>query len=334
MTVPALRRLQVEVTGACNLRCRMCLVRYRPRIDKVEGAFPLDRFVALLDELPDLESVTLQGLGEPLLHPDLVAMVEAAKARGLRVGFNTNGTLLTVPKAEALVAAGVDWMHVSVDGASAATFEHIRDGARLDQVLRNLRRLIDVRRRLASATPNVQLNAVLMRSNAHELLDLVRLAADIGVDRLWLQALSHDFSDTADDDVAYVEIRRFAQEEAMWAETDDLFAAATTLAAELGVELRLPEDGPAEELAVVDEAGGDETLPCDWPWNGAYVTHTGKVQPCCMVMGDDRMVLGDLADTPLPQVWDSPEYQRFRDQLRSDDPPAVCKGCSSYRRVF
>jgi MoaA/NifB/PqqE/SkfB family radical SAM enzyme len=106
--------------------------------------------VALLDELPDLEQVTLQGLGEPLLHPDLVAMVTAAKHRGLRVGFNTNGTLLTPDKAEALVAAGTDWMHVSMDGATAATFEHIRHGARFDQVLQNLRRLVAVRDRTAA----------------------------------------------------------------------------------------------------------------------------------------------------------------------------------------
>ncbi|HEV7759459.1 MAG TPA: radical SAM protein [Acidimicrobiales bacterium] len=342
---PLPRRLQVEITGACNLRCRMCLVRYRPRIDKVEGAFPLERFVALLDELPDLEQVTLQGLGEPLLHPDLVAMVEAAKHRRIEVGFNTNGTLLTASRAEALVASGVDWMHVSIDGATAATFEHIRDGARFDRVVRNLRRLLDTRHRLGSTTPRIQLNTVLMRSNVHELADLVRLAADIDVDRLWLQTLSHDFSDTEEDDVAYVEIRRFAQDEALWAgdtdhsgpdgpegdpPLDEVLAAARRLATRLGLELRLPEDGPPDELT----AGHDSTLPCDWPWTSAYVTHDGKVQPCCMVMGDDRAVIGDIADGGFAEVWRSGAYHRFRQQLLSDRPPAVCRGCSLYRHVF
>jgi radical SAM protein with 4Fe4S-binding SPASM domain len=336
---PLPRRLQVEITGACNLRCRMCLVRYRPRIDKVEGAFPLERFVALLDELPDLEQVTLQGLGEPLLHPDLVAMVAAAKRRGIEVGFNTNGTLLTASRADALVASGVDWMHVSIDGATAATFEHIREGARFAHVVRNLRRLLATRHRLSSATPRIQLNTVLMRCNVHELADLVRLAADIGVDRLWLQALSHDFSDTDEDDVAYVEIRRFARDQALWAgdteSSDDdppleVLAAGRRLATRLGLELRLPEDGPPDELT----AGHDTTLPCDWPWTSAYITHDGKVQPCCMVMGDDRAVIGDIADGGLAEVWRGEAYRRFRHQLLSDRPPAVCRGCSLYRHVF
>jgi len=337
---PLPRRLQVEITGACNLRCRMCLVRYRPRIDKVEGAFPLERFVALLDELPDLEQVTLQGLGEPLLHPDLVAMVVAAKHRGIEVGFNTNGTLLTASRAEALVVSGVDWMHVSIDGATAATFEHIRDGARFDRVVRNLRRLLDTRRRLGSPTPRIQLNTVLMRSNVHELDELVRLAVDIGVDRLWLQALSHDFSDTGEDDLAYVEIRSFAQDEALWAGNPhdpdhdpplhEVLASGRLLATRLGLELRLPEDGPPDELT----AGHDTGLPCDWPWTSAYITHDGKVQPCCMVMGDDRAVIGDIADGGFAEVWRSEAYDRFRRQLLSDRPPAVCRGCSLYRHVF
>lgn len=331
---PLPRRLQVEVTGACNLRCRMCLVRYRPRLGRIEGAFPFERFVALLDELPDLEQVTLQGLGEPLLHPDLVAMVAEAKRRGLRVGFNTNGTLLTEAKAEALVAAGTDWMHVSVDGATPGTFEHIRDGARFGQVIRNLRRLVVVRAHLGSATPSIQLNAVLMRSNLRELDDLVQLAADVGVDRLWLQALSHDFSDTGGD-AAYVEIRSFAEQESVWAGGADLVgelpARARHLADRLGVALRLPEDGPPDELA----AGAGTDLPCDWPWTSAYVTHDGKVQPCCMVMGDDRIVLGHLDDPGgLAAAWHGDAYRRFRRELASDRPPAVCRGCSLYRHVF
>jgi radical SAM protein with 4Fe4S-binding SPASM domain len=353
---PRPRRLQVEVTGACNLRCRMCLVRYRPKIGREEGAFPLDRYLTLLDALPELEQVTLQGLGEPLLHPDLVTMVAAAKQRGIRVGFNTNGTLLTEPKAEALVTAGLDWLHVSVDGATARTFEQIRDGARFPQVLRNLRRLVAVRDRLESVTPTIQLNTVLMRTNLAELDDLVRLAADVGVDRMWIQALSHDFSDTVpdggadadegagscggadepDEQAAYVEIRRFTEAEAVWADRGHAAEAlerARRLADEVGLALRLPDDGaPPEDGGMAP--GSEPALPCDWPWTGAYVTHTGRLQPCCMVMGEDRAILGDLSTSSFEDAWNGPDYQAFRAALLSDQPPAVCRGCSWYRRVF
>ncbi|HEX6238861.1 MAG TPA: radical SAM protein [Acidimicrobiales bacterium] len=337
LPTPTVRRLQVEVTGACNLACRMCLVRYRPALDRETAAFPLDRFEALLDRLPALEEVTLQGLGEPLLHPDLPGMVAAASRRGLRVGFNTNGTLLTHARIDALLDAGLSWVHVSVDGATAATFERIRDGARLRQVVRNLRRLVEHRDARGGAPPHVQLNTVLMRSNLAELPDVVRLAADIGVDRMWLQALSHDFSDTGGD-VTYVAIRGFTETEAVWGDGQGEagpVSEARRVAAELGLDLRLPDqpDPPADGSPDPDTTG-EPVLPCDWPWTGMYVTHDGKVQPCCMVMGDDRVVLGDLRTEQVDDVWRGRAYEEFRRALCSDEPPDVCRGCSWYRRVF
>ena len=122
MSAPRLpRELQVEVTGACNLRCAMCLVRYREPLDRHEASLGFERFKGLVDGLPDLDTVTLQGLGEPLMAPDLFRMIEYGAARGLRMGFNTNATLLTRATAERLVASGLDWLHISIDGAGSGS---------------------------------------------------------------------------------------------------------------------------------------------------------------------------------------------------------------------
>ena len=87
--------LQVEVTSACNLRCAMCLVSYRPPVNKVSGAMPPEMFAGLVDSLPDLRRLTLQGLGEPLLSPYLIDMVRRARRAGSSSGFNSNATLLS-----------------------------------------------------------------------------------------------------------------------------------------------------------------------------------------------------------------------------------------------
>src|SRR3954449_5629422 len=151
----------------------MCLVSYRPRLGRRSAAFSLERFQQLLQELPDLERITLQGLGEPLLCPDLLPMVELARERGIDVGFNTNGMLLTQPVAERLVAAGVSWLHVSLDGATPATYEHIREGADFARVCDNLQGLLAVRRAAGSSRPWIQVVFVAMQQNVHELPALV-----------------------------------------------------------------------------------------------------------------------------------------------------------------
>ncbi len=100
---PAPKELQVEITGACNLACKMCLVRYRPPLNKHEGSMSFDAFKEVVDSVPGLEAVTLQGLGEPLLAPDLFHMIEYAASRDIRIGFNSNGMLLTRERAERLI---------------------------------------------------------------------------------------------------------------------------------------------------------------------------------------------------------------------------------------
>ena len=125
MTPPLPRALQVEVTGACNLRCPMCLVRYRPTLDRATASLSFAAFREMVDAVPDVEEITLQGLGEPLMAPDLFRIIEHAAARGIRVGFNTNATLLTRATSARLVDAGLDWLCVSLDGATPETYEGI-----------------------------------------------------------------------------------------------------------------------------------------------------------------------------------------------------------------
>ena len=82
-------------------------------------------------------------------------------------------------------------------------------------------------------------------------------------------------------------------------------------------------------------ASGECGTPgCDWPWRSAYVTHTGKVQPCCMVMGEERAVLGDVVAEDFSAVWRGRAYAEFRSALRSTTPPDVCRGCALYRHTF
>jgi radical SAM protein with 4Fe4S-binding SPASM domain len=329
---PLPREIQLEVTGACNLACRMCLVRYRPRLGKRQGAMCFHVFKSIVDDLPDLEKLTLQGLGEPLLAPDFEEMVEYACARGVRVGFNTNGIFLTRDRSERLVRAGVDWLHVSLDGATKATYEGIRDGSDFETVLENISELVRVRRRCCTDRPTIQLVFVAMRRNLHELSAVVRLAASLGVESVWVQNLSHSFADT-DPSGSYAEIRRFSAGEALWAnpnpEAARLFDEGRVLAEELGIELRLPrlEEPPRG----VREAGSPG---CHWPFDSAYVGHDGVVQPCCMVMGADRAVLGNAEIDGFASVWRSDEYRTFREALLTDEPPEICLGCSLYRKVF
>jgi organic radical activating enzyme len=101
----------VELTRDCNLACRAC---YR---QKTPGFRPLADVladVAIIEKHQRVHTISLAG-GEPTLHPELVAIVRAVKARGHRVSLVTNGLLLTDELLAQLEPAGLDIVMIHVD---------------------------------------------------------------------------------------------------------------------------------------------------------------------------------------------------------------------------
>ncbi|MDI6893076.1 MAG: radical SAM protein [Bacillota bacterium] len=134
MRSPQLPRIvQLEVTSACQLRCRFC-----PRTALADSwittHLPWESFTALLSDAPRLELVHLQGWGEPLLHPRLWDMAAALKGAGCRVSLTTNAVLLDQQASREACRLGVDLVAISVAGARAATNDSLRLGSSLDRI--------------------------------------------------------------------------------------------------------------------------------------------------------------------------------------------------------
>jgi MoaA/NifB/PqqE/SkfB family radical SAM enzyme len=165
------RFVQIEPVGQCNLACRMCPVAYRGdgnghgTAGKAPAFMSFEAFKCVLDQFPDITELHLQGLGEPLLHPQFFDMVRHAAARGIEVSTNSNMTAMSERRAEECVNSGLKRMHVSLDAAQREAYEYIRSGARYDRVLRNLRWVLESKRRLHADDPEVHLVAVVMRRN-------------------------------------------------------------------------------------------------------------------------------------------------------------------------
>ncbi|HVL37663.1 MAG TPA: radical SAM protein [Burkholderiales bacterium] len=325
MSVPLPAFVQIEPVGQCNLRCRMCPVAFR---ETERPAFmPFDTFCRVLEQFPGVRKLQLQGLGEPLLHPRFFDMVRHAAGRGIEVTSNTNLTALSRRRAEECAASGLAHLYVSVDAADAAAYAHIREGSRLERVLRNLALLAEAKARLPSAQPRLTLTAVLMRRNLGELPALLRLAHAHGCEGLQVQRLCHDFGEETLPP-RYRPMRSFIDAE-MLGEGDAealerTFAEARATAAQLGVALRLPRARPR-----AGRAPG-----CDWPWTGAYIAYSGEAMPCCMVATPDRVHFGNMATEGVAAVWHNEAYGEFRERLASASPPGICRGCAVYRGVF
>jgi radical SAM protein with 4Fe4S-binding SPASM domain len=326
--------LQVEPVGQCNLRCQMCPIQFRqdgpPHGPPAFMAF--DTFTRLIDQLVTLEELHLQGLGEPMMHPRFFDMVAYAARRGIQVTTNSNLTLLNPARAERCVTSGLETLHVSLDGATAETYERIRVRSKLEKVVHNLELVHDARRRFGSTRPHLHMVMVIMRQNLHELPALVEFGQRWSMESIFVQHLCHDFGESSLL-AHYRPMRDFVEEQTRLNEDPDrvehYFEEARAAARELGVKLRLPRTWPREHAP-----GTPGPERCDWPRRGAYVSYQGYAMPCCMIATPDRMNFGSVNDHPLGAIWNGDAYDTFRRQLASNEPPEICRSCSVYQRTF
>ena len=188
-------KLFVEITTKCNLRCGMC-VKQNGKDGIVEGHMSRETFRALEPVFPFLDAVVLNGIGEPLLHPQLDDFIRRAKEllrENAWIGFQSNGILLTEDRALSLVRAGLDRICLSMDSISQNNFGKIRQGGEVRDVQRAFAALARAKTVCGRKDFSTGIEFVLMRDNLFELPDTIRWAARNGASfALITQLLPYD----------------------------------------------------------------------------------------------------------------------------------------------
>jgi MoaA/NifB/PqqE/SkfB family radical SAM enzyme len=132
--------LIVEPVFGCNLSCSYCwdsITRYFDYKSKRPHFMPMDLFKKLVDQAPEsVESIAFALIGEPLLHPEIHAMIRYAGKSGLRTVLYTNGTLLSGQTLQNIVSSGLDVLVVSVEPDSENTRKH--RGVSLEAIKKNI----------------------------------------------------------------------------------------------------------------------------------------------------------------------------------------------------
>lgn len=117
MSLKSLKKVYVELTTRCNLRCPMC-IKASPGNPIGEKDLTLETFKYLLPHLQGIEFLVLNGIGEPLLHPDLATIIHLAAthmpADG-QIGFQSNGLLLREQILRELIGAGLNVLWLSME---------------------------------------------------------------------------------------------------------------------------------------------------------------------------------------------------------------------------
>ncbi len=316
--LPDARKLYIEVTTDCNLRCKTC-IRHTWN-DPVEEMSE-DTFKAILDgmkDLPDLERVVFTSFGEALTHPNILDMIGAVCKMGPKVTLGTNGLLLCPAIARDLVRLGVDRVMVSIDGASPETFASVR-GARLMRVVENIRGLNQVKNEMGSLFPAIGIEFVMMKSNMNELGDLAHLAAQLNVSRILVSNVL-PYTEEMREEVLYGYEPISPFKSTSWALKSDAWVMWATQ------EMPRMHWGAEQRCRFVN----DKAIAVGWD---------GGVSPCYALSHNysyyaidgckkqvARYTLGNVKQHSLAEIWMSEEYAHFRGEVLTNHYPS-CPDC-------
>jgi SynChlorMet cassette radical SAM/SPASM protein ScmE len=129
------RKLDIDITARCNLRCRYCYFFNNPAVEYRD--LPTEEWLKFFDELGGLGvmDVTLAG-GEPFIREDLITLLEGLVRNRMRFTLLSNGALIDDGMAAFIARTGrCDCVQISVDGSCAAVHDTCRGKGSFDRTI-------------------------------------------------------------------------------------------------------------------------------------------------------------------------------------------------------
>ncbi|MDD4909393.1 MAG: glycosyltransferase, partial [Candidatus Omnitrophica bacterium] len=290
----------------CNSQCSFC------RTDE-HAVFSLDIYRNFFEKkigdiLPRADYLNLCGFGELLLMPDADVLLDDLNVKLPEVNkvITTNGSTLSDGIVRRLVESRYA-IQVSLHAANPQIHKILTRTLDFHQIISRIKHLVSLRENRAN--PHITLVSVLNALNIEDLPNLVRLAAELGVDGIncnYMLAFN----------TAHLKMSCFFKQEVTNKKLDEAEKAAQ----HYGMPISLPPRFGAAG-AIQPSNGG---IVCSDPWQYIYIETEGSVLPCCVAGGH----IGYLNKQDFSAIWNGPGYQRLRRSLiERRDLGEWCKHC-------
>lgn len=301
---------QIEITRLCNFKCPICS-RESLAPESLKQYMTPEHIKHILDDMPGLKGVRLQGLGEPLMTPQLDKILEIARAKGLYISTISNGSLLRVPKYMEL-ALKFDDINISIDSTDPRKFAEIRIGGNLPSITEGLKRMVQAKKDRGLKT-KINISMIATHLNYMEIPSLYGFAASLGgIDTVYVTEVQNWYIPGQKE---YEEANAFiAKSREKSKEIENMFLELKAKLEPLGISAFFISALKRKEK-------------CRWPFDSAFITADGYVTPCCKRMDKDVFNLGNVYQTKFSEIWNGKGYKEFRDTLINGKPNIICDDC-------
>ena len=176
----------------CNLHCIMCEEhsKYNNYKKKINGIMDFKIIEDVVEDAVNygLKEVIPSTMGEPLLYKNFKDLINLIKRHNLKINLTTNGTFPRLGAKEwgKIILPNATDVKISINGASKKINESIMEGINFDEQIANIKEFIQIRddiRKKGRNFPTLTLQTTFMEKNLDEMVDLLRIAIRLDVDR-------------------------------------------------------------------------------------------------------------------------------------------------------
>jgi len=306
----------IEPTTLCNFKCESCTNEMIPASRR--GHLTLRDLRKLVEKNVFLKDISLIGLGEPLLNPEIGTMLAYLKDRGIPTRTATNGMILDQVDLGKILA-NVDELIISFDSDERESFEVMRKGANFDRIVSNVQKAAHLKK-TRRIPVTLSLQTVISRTNLPRLSFLPPLAKKMGMDKIrFSSAVQYNPNyRCGNENDAYGKIRRRIRSIQGDPREQDLAP---------GLKNSLQSICDALGLQFSFSGFSPRYQKCWWPAKGIFITYDGFVTPCCMRMDPTVLNFGNLFQQTFDEIRDGDAFEDFMRSFRQGLCPEICKEC-------
>lgn len=316
---PFPRYIEIEHTTICPYKCIMCEHTYWK--DQEERFMSFEEFKHIIDKFPGLKWAHLTGEGASFINKDFLKMVEYTKEK-------KRGSLYMVdhffdPKEEQLkklIDLAIEGIYISLDAATKETYNKIRIGSDFDRVISNVKKFIELKKKMKARVPEISFRFIVMTVNVHEMPEYIDLIASLGDKKVFGDGSRIDFVGNLEfPEVAHLSVHNIP---------DEILQATIERAKKYKFNVFFSHTEPKRNPPIEQ---------C-YAWLEPYVMIGGHLISCCnTLMSNKRTFLrkhsfGNLFENSFQDIWYSDRYKRFRQTVNKKDcqVPIICTGCRAY----
>ena len=299
--------LVLDVSDVCNLKCPLCVQATEPRGRK-RTTLTVASAIKALSAFPGaVLRVEFFNWGEPFLNPEFLTIAQFADTAGIFSRTSSHFSIRNLPDANAIIDSGLKWVVLSIDGVTQETYEKYRVGGKLRQVLANLERLVQAKRRRRAVFPIVEWQFLALRHNLDEIQPAHNRARDLGVDVFRYGGARGEMANRirVSDQENYSQSREYLLD---------------------GSDPLSEYDPNGQKLNQHEHDG------CRWLWGKLAVHADGGVSPC-WTSWQRHFDFGSIQEMPLDRIWREQNFTAARAAAtgaRNNTGPArLCEQCAS-----